>query len=217
MNRKKRRQAIMNQSSTMRTFSWYGRPGWRGLGASLTIVIALVLMTGVVFAQPDSRPFATPASASEGADAARQADSDRWVAQGEYYAAIWEASASASTMRYQSMAADFASRMERSAAASSARYGALAASLGAGTGGRIQAAANPSMNVARWYAPALAATSNSGFFAQNPEMLLASRWAAENTSIASDNPELLLVKNWNAARAAAEAGEQVCTPEDFVC
>ena len=112
MNRKKRRLDIMNQNSTTKTFSRYGRPGWRGLGASVTIVIALVLMTGAAFAQPDGSPFAMPSTASQGVDAARQADSDRWAAQGEYYTAIWEAGSSAN----------------------SARYSAMAASLGVGTG-----------------------------------------------------------------------------------
>ena len=161
----------------------------------MTIVIALVLMTGAVYAQPDSSPFATPSTAIPSVDAARQADSDRWVAQGERYAAIWEAGASAS----------------------SARYSAMAASLGFGTGGASLAAANPSMNVALWYAPGAASSSSDSYFAQNPELSLASRWAAPNANIASDNPELRLVKNWNVARAAAESGALVCTPEDFVC
>ena len=188
----------MNQNSTTKTFSRYGRPAWRGLGASVTIVIALVLMTGAAFAQPDGSPFAMPSTASQGVDAARQADSDRWAAQGEYYTAIWEAGSSAN----------------------SARYSAMAASLGVGTGEAILAAANPSMNVALWYAPGAFASSSDSYFAQNPELSFASRWAAGNATLASDasaNPELTLVRNWEAARAAEAAGELVCTPEDFAC
>lgn len=127
---------MMDPNMTTKTFKDGQResrslPSWRGLGTMLALLVALLLATTVAFAQPITDPFAVPFDASAELDRAREADVDRLVAQGEYYADIWEASAVASTMRYEAMAADYEARLERSAAAGVDRYNALAASFGA--------------------------------------------------------------------------------------
>ena len=195
-------------------------PSWRGLGAMLTLLVALLLATTVAFAQPITEPFAVPFDASAELDRAREADADRSVAQGEYYADIWEASAVASTMRYEVMAADYEARLERSAAASAARYEAAAASFGAGSRGSLAAEANPSMNVAQWYAaPGIASGSDDSLFAQNPELIIASRYADLASAAADDdfyalNPELLTASNWAPAVADdSDSGFYVQNPE----
>ena len=99
----------------------------------------------------------------------------------------------ASTMRYEAMAADYEARLERSAAASTARYEA--------------AEANPSMNVAQWYAaPGIASVSDDSFYAENPELIIASRYGDEAAAGVNDdsyalNPELISASNWTPAVA----------------
>ena len=87
-------------------------PSWRKLGVIATLLFTLVFVSSVAFAQPNTDPFAVPFDAVAGIDRAADADSDRWAAQGEYYADIYEASAVASASR---------SRCERQAVSSGRR------------------------------------------------------------------------------------------------
>ena len=85
---------MMDPNMTSRTFNnridseKSSLPSWRGLGIMLTLIITLAFATTVAFAQPNTDPFAVPLNAPAELDRAREADADRWAAQGEYLSLI---------------------------------------------------------------------------------------------------------------------------------
>ena len=168
----------------------------RTLVAVLILALALVLVSSVALASPADL------------DRAREADTTRWVALGRTTRPCGRRVPTACP-RYVALAAADAARLEQSASAVPLATSPKQHPWVTGSGQAIQPNANPSMDVAQWYGPAVASAAGQNSYALNPELLIASRYSSEaagsmpSNSFYALNPELLIAGRYRSEAAGS--------------
>ena len=184
---------MIDQDMTTQVSKWNLRPSWRGLSVMLTVLLALVLMTTMAFAQSDDDTYTIASEASNASNARSMvragANPSMNVAQWYTPAAVNSTPSTARMLR-----ADANPSMDVAQwYAPSAVSGAPSASW------TVRAGANPSMNVAQWYAPEAASNAPS----------------ASRMLRADANPSMNVAQWYLPAGAGTQ--DLLCVAEDVGC